>query len=110
MLVINILLVDCGSSSGSRAALPSNQVAEPATDRPSGYFVDPIDVTLTPGIAGTFGDTIELTTDGSVPSCGSGTAYASTTVTISDSTTVKAVACMDGYDDSDIFEATYEEV
>jgi hypothetical protein len=100
----------CGSSTNSRAAVPSNQVTEPAVDRPAGYFVDPIDITISPGTAGTVGDTVELTTDGSDPFCGSGTAYSSTTVTISVITTVKVVACKDGFDDSDILEATYTQL
>lgn len=107
IMIVIFISFGCGSRTGSRAPVPANQVAEPAADRPSGYFVDPIDVTLTPGTAGTVGDTVELTTDGGDPLCGSGTAYASTTITISATTTVKAVACMDGYDDSDVFEATY---
>jgi len=108
VLVLAFISFGCGSSGGRRPVAPSGiQVAEPAVDRPAGYFVDPIDVYISPGTDGTFGDTIELTTDGSDPSCGGGTAYASTTVTISADTTIKAVACMDGYDDSDILVATY---
>lgn len=112
VLIIAFISLGCGSSGGGRPAVPSpsNQVAEPAVDRPAGYFVDPIDVTLSPGTAGTFGDTIVYTTDNTDPSCVSGTAYASTTVTISADTTVKAIACMDGYDDSDILVATYIEM
>jgi hypothetical protein len=115
LVVLSVAFISfgCGSSSGGGKGpgIPSIQVAEPAVDRPAGYFVDPIDVTISPGTTGIFGDAVELTTDGSVPSCGGGTAYASTTVTISavagTVTTVKAVACMDGYDDSDILVATY---
>jgi len=112
VLVIALISFGCGSSGGRGPVVPGPdpsgiQVAEPAVDRPSGYFVDPIDVTVSPGTAGTFGDTVELTTDGSVPSCGNGTAYLFTTVTISADTTIKAVACKDTYDDSDVLEASY---
>lgn len=115
-LVLAFISLGCGSSGGRKPAVPSNQVAEPSVDRPSGYFVDSIDVTISPGTAGTFGDTIVYTTDSTDPSCADGPAYASTTVTISSIgvdgtvTTIKAVACMDSYDDSDILVATYTEL
>ena len=114
LVVLSLALITfgCGSSGGGGKGpgIPSIQVAKPAVDRPSGYFVDPIDVTISPGTAGTFGDTIVYTTDNTDPSCASGTAYSSTIITISGTTTVKAVACMDGYDDSDILVATYTEL
>lgn len=120
LVVLSLALITfgCGSSGGGGKGpgIPSIQVAKPAVDRPSGYFVDPIDVTISPGLAGTFGDTIVYTTDGSDPSCDAGPAYASTTVTISSIrvdgtvTTIKAVACMDSYDDSDVLVATYTEL
>ena len=110
VLVLAFISFGYGSSGGRGLAIPSNQVAEPSVDRPAGYFVDPIDVIISPGTAGIVGDTIEFTTDGSDPSCGSGTAYSSTTVTISATTTIKGVACKDGIDDSDILEATYSQL
>jgi len=120
LVVLSLALITfgCGSSGGGGKGpgIPSIQVAKPAVDRPSGYFVDPIDVTISPGTAGTFGDTIVYTTDGSDPSCDAGPAYASTTVTINSVdvdgavTTIKAVACMDSYDDSDVLVATYTEL
>jgi fibronectin type 3 domain-containing protein len=81
------------------------QESAPSFDRPTGYFVDPISVTIT---SATAGSTIEYTTDSTDPSCGSGGAYSSpTNVAVSDSTTIKALSCKDGYSDSDIAEATY---
>ena len=110
VLVLAFISFGYGSSGGRELAIPSNQVAEPCVDRPAGYFVDPIDVIISPGTAGIASHTIEFTTDGSDPSCGSGTAYSSTTVTISATTTIKGVACKDGIDDSDILEATYSQL
>jgi hypothetical protein len=107
VLLLAFISFGCGSSSGRGSAVPTNQVAEPSVDRPAGYFVDPIDVTISPGIAGTFGDTIVYTIDNSDPSCASGTAYASTTITVNGTTNLKAVACMDGYDESDVLEVGY---
>ncbi len=111
VLTLALMSFGCGSSSGSRpGAIPSNQVSTPSFDRPAGYFVDPVDVTITPAAADTVGATVVLTTDGSDPSCGDGTAYASTTITVSATTIVKAVACRDGFGDSDLLEATYTHV
>jgi len=110
VLTLALMAIGCGSSAGRRPVIPSDQVAKPVVDRPSGYFVDPIDVTISPGIAGIFGDTIVYTTDNTDPSCASGTAYASTTIAVGTTTTLKAVACMDGYDDSGVLVATYTEL
>jgi len=108
VLLLVFISFGCGSGGGRGPVVPSGiQVAEPAVDRPAGNFVDPIDVYISPGTDGTFGDSIVYTTDGSDPACAAGTAYAYTTVTISVDTTIKAVACMDGYNDSDILVASY---
>ena len=109
-LVLTFIPFGCGSSGGRRPAVPSNQVAVPSVDKPAGYFVDPIDVTISPGTAGTFGNIIVYTKDNTDPSCASGTAYVSTTVTISATTTIKGVACKDGLEDSDILEVTYTQL
>jgi len=110
VLTLALMAIGCGSSSGGRPAIPADQVSEPSFDRPTGYFVDPVDVIITPAAADTGVTTVVLTTDGSDPSCGTGTAYASTTITVSATTTVKAVACKDGFGDSDLLEATYTNV
>ena len=52
------------------------------------------------------GATVYYTTDGTTPSAQNGTVYTSA-LTIDGTTTVKAIAVKDGYDDSDVAEATY---
>ena len=57
VLVLAFMFIGCGSSGGSRnrLAVPSAQVSAPSVDRPAGYFVDPLNVTISPGTAGTIG-------------------------------------------------------
>jgi hypothetical protein len=87
---------------------PPAQGSAPAFDRPSGYFVDPIVVTISSATAGA---TLEYTTDTTDPSCGGGTAYPSPqSVPVTASTTIKAISCKSGYQDSDISEASYTQL
>jgi len=88
---------------------PTPKVDTPTLDRPSGYFLDGSTMTVTIATE-TASSTIEYTTDGSDPSCGGGTSYPSPKdVIVDETTTIKAIACKDDYDDSDIAEGTYTE-
>jgi hypothetical protein len=95
-----------GSSPGSNN--PMTQDSAPSFDRTTGYFVDPILITMSSGIAGA---ALEYTTDLTDPSCGSSTAYASPkSVTVSADTTIKVISCKSGYEDSAITTATYTQI
>jgi len=80
----------------------------PTIQRRGGFFVEPITVTIT---AQTLDATLKYTTDSTDPSCDSGTSHVSPKdVTMSVSTTLKAVSCKDGYMDSDITEEIYTKI
>lgn len=104
-------LPGCGGGDGWNVQGPGgpalDQAAAPSVDRPSGYFVDPILVTVSPGAAGA---TVEITTDTSVPSCGSGPAYSFTVIPISDTMVIKAISCESGFSDSAILESTFTRI
>lgn len=81
------------------------QVATPVISPESGNFTETQQVTIT---CETSGATIYYTTDGSTPTTSS-TAY-SAPFTVSETTTVKAIAVLNGYTDSEVAEATYTKV
>ena len=78
------------------------QVATPVISPESGNFTEAQQVTIT---CETSGATIYYTTDGSTPTTSS-TAY-SAPFTVSETTTVKAIAVLNGYTDSEVATATY---
>jgi len=81
------------------------QVAEPVFTPNSTTFVNSISVQIT---TSTPGAAIRYTTDGSTPSRSNGTLIASgDTVTLSATTTLKAIAYKDGMTDSNVNLATY---
>ena len=100
------LTVVCGSASSTVAlsgtvnALPV--VATPTFSPDGGTYTEAQSVTIA---CATEGATIRYTTDGTNPT-ESSTVYTET-LTISETTTVKAIAMKDGYQASDIAEATY---
>ncbi len=81
------------------------QVATPVISPESGNFTETQQVTIT---CATSGATIYYTTDGSTPTTSS-TAY-SAPFTVSQTTTVKAIAVLNGYTDSEVAEATFTKV
>ena len=81
------------------------QVATPTFNPAEGTFTEAQSVTIS---CATDGATIYYTTDGSTPTMSS-TAY-SAPFTVSETTTVKAIAVLNGYTDSEVAEATYTKV
>ena len=105
-LVALFLLISCGGHGGGNNpdSLPAQDSA-PSFDRPGGYFVDPITVTIA---APAIGTTLRYTENGSNPSCNSGVDYTvDVNVAVGATKTVKAIFCKDGFSDSDITAATY---
>lgn len=81
-----------------------DKVATPTFNPQTGtLFTDTQDVAIS---CTTPSSTIRYTTDGSIPTSSHGTLY-SGTITISSSTTIKAIAYKSGYTDSDVAQATY---
>ncbi len=80
-------------------------VATPTFSKEAGEFTEPFNLTIT---CTTEGAAIYYTTDGSTPSAPNGTLYENV-ITISATTTVKAIAIKDG-ESSNIVSATYEKV
>lgn len=77
----------------------------PSFDRPFGFFVVPILVTISTDIQGA---TLEYTTDGIDPTCESGEAHtAPKTISVSSTTTLKAISCMDGGNELSLAQAPY---
>jgi hypothetical protein len=98
-------------SPGSFYALGSEQfsghpqVSTPAFDPPAGTYTSTQTVTIS---TATYGASIRYATDGSTPSETAGTLYTGYTgVTVSSTTTLKAVAYESGYADSSVASATY---
>ncbi len=104
------LLISCGGGGGGASKSSSSaqlltQNAVPSFDRSTGYFVDPITVNIA---APAVDETLHYTDDGSAPSCNGGIAYTiAVNVAVSATTTIKAVICKDGYNNSSITTATY---
>ena len=96
-----------GSGTGSVPQLYkkviTNQVAKPSFSVAEGTYYESQSITLS---CATDGATIYYTTDGSTPSASNGTAY-STAISVSTTTTIKAIAVKSGMADSDIATATY---
>ncbi len=67
-------------------------------------FTESIDVTITCTLTGA---TVYYTDDGSTPSATNGTVTTGAAITLTDTTTLKAIAVMAGYDDSEVATATY---
>ncbi len=67
-------------------------------------FTESIDVTITCTL---FGATVYYTDDGSAPSATNGTVTTGAAITLTDTATLKAIAIMAGYDDSEVATATY---
>ena len=80
----------------------SSAVATPAFSVKEGVFFDAFDLTLT---CATDGAAIHYTTDGTTPT--SASAVYSSAISISATTTVKAIATKSGMDDSEVASATY---
>lgn len=98
-----------GGSSGNRrfqtitvSYEASSAVATPAFSVKEGVFFDAFDLTLT---CATDGAAIHYTTDGTTPT--SASAVYSSAISISATTTVKAIATKSGMDDSEVASATY---
>ena len=67
-------------------------------------FTESIDVTITCTLTGA---TVYYTDDGSTPSATNGTVTTGAAITLTNTTTLKAIAVMAGYDDSEVATATY---
>src|SRR5205807_2344810 len=85
------------------AGAPLQQVATPMFNPGGGTYSSAQSVTIT---SATSGASIHYTTDGSTPSETAGTLY-SGPVTISQTTTLKAIAFKSGMSDSSVTNATY---
>lgn len=110
-LLVLLLLAGSGGGGGDSPFVggSGNQTQDaPRYSRPTAYFVDntSIDIDITAEVAGS---AIRYTTDGSNPTCSGGTVYAGP-LTISDTTTVKALSCLSGYDDSSVATGIFIEV
>ena len=83
----------------------AQQAETPVIDPAGGSFKGSVDVTIT---CGTPGATIRYTTDGTDPDAANGTVYTSgSAITLTRSTTLKAIAVADGYTDSGIASADF---
>jgi len=109
--LVSLFLISCGSSGSGSSSGPSNpgslpnQDTAPSFSRSTGYFVDPITITLA---APTGGAMLRYTDDGSDPSCSSGTDYTlAVDVPVTITATIKAIFCKTGFSDSAITVATY---
>ncbi|HNY10540.1 MAG TPA: chitobiase/beta-hexosaminidase C-terminal domain-containing protein [Candidatus Wallbacteria bacterium] len=91
-----------GSTCWARATAPTN-VVTPIFSISSGTYSEAQTVTITTATAGA---TIRYTLDGSTPSATNGTVY-SAPITISSTTTIKAIATKANVTNSDIASATY---
>lgn len=81
---------------------PTEQVATPTFSPAAGTYTSAQNVTIS---CGTSGATIHYTLDGSTPTSSSAT-YSSA-ISVSATTTIKAIAVKEGYDDSEVATATY---
>ncbi|GBU26688.1 hypothetical protein R84B8_00198 [Treponema sp. R8-4-B8] len=80
-------------------------VATPTANPAEGVYINTQSVTLS---STTEGAAIYYTTDGTAPSATSGTLFsASTPISITTTTTIKAIAVKAGWNDSSVFTATY---
>ena len=125
VLIITIVLTACGGGSGGSAnpdgtdsgvggdvggdVVGGDLLAQeaPTYDRSSAYFVvdSSIDIEIS---AVQNGATFHYTNNGATPACNSGTEYSAPhIVTISDTTTLKAISCKSGYEDSATVTGTY---
>jgi uncharacterized repeat protein (TIGR03803 family) len=92
------------SDEGVIFELITQQVAEPTFSLAGGTYTSAQAVSIT---TSTSGATIRYTTDGSEPSETNGTVYTGTSVPISVSTTLQAIAYEIGFADSNVTTATY---
>ncbi|MDP4290230.1 MAG: chitobiase/beta-hexosaminidase C-terminal domain-containing protein [Bacteroidota bacterium] len=83
--------------------LQQTKTANPVFSPAPGIYASPQTITIT---SSTVGATIKYTTDGSTPSQTNGILYSSP-IPISTSTSIKAIAYMTGYGDSDEVDAVY---
>ncbi len=106
-VALYLMLDDSDGDSSGGAGVNLTQAA-PRYSRSTVYFVNTtsIDINITAEVAES---TIRYTTDGSDPSCSSSTVYAPP-LTISDTSTVKAISCLSGYDDSPVATGVFIEV
>lgn len=98
ILGLALLLVNCPSTPKK-----VDTVAAPAFSPAEGVYGSPQSVTLS---SSTEGAEIRYTLDGSAPSATSGTLYSSA-FTVTGTTTVKAMAYKNGWEDSPVASATY---
>ncbi|MBK1809690.1 discoidin domain-containing protein [Clostridium sp. YIM B02505] len=96
------LMNDSNSTSVNYVISVKDKVSIPAITPTTGTYVTSQTVTITDN---TSGATIRYTTDGSTPSSTNGTVY-SAPITISSTTTIKAIAYKSGMTDSDISTST----
>ena len=90
---------------GSEQFSGQPQVSTPTFDPPAGTYTSTQSVTIS---TATYGASIRYTTDGSTPSETAGTLYTGYSgVTVSSTTTLKAVAYESGYTDSSVASAAY---
>ncbi|MCX6113284.1 MAG: chitobiase/beta-hexosaminidase C-terminal domain-containing protein [Proteobacteria bacterium] len=80
-----------------------NQVEAPTFSPSEGTYSTTQSVTIT---SATDGAVLHYTTDSTTPSCSSGTTYTAA-ISVSSTETIKAIACKDGMDDSDVVSAVY---
>ncbi|MBR5640552.1 MAG: S-layer homology domain-containing protein [Firmicutes bacterium] len=80
------------------------RVATPVLEAESTVFKDSLDVTIS---CMTSGAAIHYTLDGSDPTANSSTFTSGSAITLTKTTTVKAIAVLDGYADSEIASQTY---
>jgi len=83
--------------------IPMQQVAAPVFSSPNGTYPPPMNITLA---SSTVDATIKYTIDGSTPTSTNGIAYTGP-ITISTTTTIKALAIKTGMIDSEVTSATY---
>jgi nucleoid-associated protein YgaU len=96
---LSALLVACPSTPKP----PENSVAAPTFSPSEGTYSDTQTVTIS---SSTEGADIRYTTDSSEPTASTGTVYLAP-ITVSSSTTIKAIASKKGFKDSEVVTATY---
>ncbi|MBR4742781.1 MAG: S-layer homology domain-containing protein [Oscillospiraceae bacterium] len=106
---VRIKETDTTLASDAVSVTIAEYVAVPKADTPvftpgAQNFTESIDVTITCALDGA---TVYYTDDGSEPSETNGTVTTGAAITLDKTTTLKAIAVMTGYDDSDVAEATY---
>ncbi len=106
-LIPGCSLFDTGSSryngTNSNLTTNTNQVEAPTFSPSEGAYASTQSVTIS---SATDGAEIHYTTDGTDPTCSSGTTYTAA-ISVSATKTIKAIACKDSMNDSEIVSATY---